>query len=40
MKRLSGVGSLIPDLEESEEDNPMNARDWETHTKSYRKGNS
>jgi len=31
MKRLSGEGSLVPELEEGEEDNLMSARDWEVH---------
>ena len=29
MKRLLGGGSLIPELEDGEEDNLMNARQWE-----------
>lgn len=29
MKRLSGGDSLVPGLEEGEEDNLMNAREWE-----------
>ena len=31
MKRLAGEGSLIPGLEEGEEENLMNAREWEAH---------
>jgi isopenicillin N synthase-like dioxygenase len=31
MKRLSGGESLIPELEEGEEDSSMNAREWEAH---------
>jgi isopenicillin N synthase-like dioxygenase len=31
MKRLSGGDSLIPALEDGEEDNLMNAREWEAH---------
>ena len=31
MKRLGGQGSLIPELEDGEEDNTMNAREWEAH---------
>lgn len=31
MKRLSGGGSLIPGLEDGEEDNMMNAREWEAY---------
>ena len=29
MKRLSGGGSLIPELEEGEEDNLMSSKEWE-----------
>ena len=31
MKRLAGGKSLVPPLEEGEEDNMMNAREWEAH---------
>lgn len=31
MKRLAGGESLVPELEEGEEDNLMNAREWEAH---------
>ena len=31
MKRLAGDGSLVPELEEGEEDNAMTAREWEAH---------
>ncbi|OTA98544.1 hypothetical protein M426DRAFT_69610 [Hypoxylon sp. CI-4A] len=31
MKRLSGGDSLIPELEQGEEDNRMNAKEWEAH---------
>jgi isopenicillin N synthase-like dioxygenase len=31
MKRLNGGDSRVPDLEEGEEDNLMNAREWEAH---------
>jgi len=31
MKRLSGGGSLIPELEDGEDDNSMTAREWEIY---------
>ena len=31
MNRLAGGESLIPPIEEGEEDNKMNAREWESH---------
>ncbi|KAI1452443.1 putative oxidoreductase [Annulohypoxylon moriforme] len=31
MKRLAGGDSLIPELEQGEEDNKMNAKEWEAH---------
>ncbi|KAH9996193.1 putative oxidoreductase [Xylariaceae sp. FL0662B] len=31
MKRLAGGDSLIPELEQDEEDNMMNAKEWEAH---------
>ena len=31
IKRLAGGESLVPPLEEGEEDNAMNAKEWEAH---------